>query len=201
MARSVSLAPFRKFVRDIELQILRTSTAFVKRTTKRLEKEIEKKNMSFFTTLVRMGIDVPGPPALGEFTPAWKPLKTPGRPRSYAMRKARKYPGAGFFKYTGGLKRSLQAAKGSLLGKPTVTITQIPTQVKRSSNFKIVIEPAPALRNLRGINLLEGINGTGFQRSLKLSAFKGRITRPLLQPYLSWWVRYVITPSVVRKVK
>jgi len=196
MARSTSFGAYRKFVRDVEAKILRTTTAFIMRVSKQIEQELTVMNASFFSNLVRQGIDVSGPPGLQEFTPSWKPLK-----RSYARWKEKKYPGSGFFKASGKLKASLRQAKGGLLGKPKVTIVKLPRAIKRGEAFRIVVEPAPAMRNKRGIQLLEQLNGGTFQRSMKLSAFKGKITRPLVEPYLNWWVKYVITPSVVRRLK
>lgn len=196
MARSVSFGAYKKFVRDVEAKILRTTTAYVNKVKAKIEQEVAIINASFFSTLVRSGIDVAGPPGLQEFTPNWKPLK-----RNYAKWKEKKYPGSGFFKASGKLRTSLRQAKGGLLGKPKVTLVKLPRAVKRGEAFRMVVEPAPAMRNKRGIQLLEQINSGTFQRSMKLSAFKGRITRPLVEPYLNWWVKYVITPSVVRRLK
>jgi hypothetical protein len=196
MARSTSFKAFNRLNREIEAKILRTSTAFINRVSKQIEQEITVLNGAFFSSLISVGIDVETSPGLREFTPRWKPLKT-----NYARWKARKYPGSGFFKASGKLRASLNQAKGNLLGRPTVIVTKIPKAVKRGESFRIVVQPAPAMRRKTGMAVLDQINGGSGQRSMKLSAYKGKITRPLVEPYLNWWVKYVITPSVVRRLK
>ena len=201
MARQVSVEPFRKFVRDIEGQILRTSQAFINRVAKQMVLDIAVMNRSFFQQFVAKSIGVQAAPDLAEFTRPWKALSTHGGNDSYSKRKERQFPGKGFFERTGALKRSLLQATGSALGKPTVEFTRIPTKVATNQSFRFEIEPAPALRNLRGIRLLEAINSGTQQRSMKLSAFRGQMTRPVLEPYLRWYVKYVVGPSVLRRLQ
>ena len=198
MARQLNLEPFRKFVRNIEGRILRTSKQFMERVGKRVTADIEISNQRFFTTFIKKAIDVPAAPNLEEFSPQpWKKLKA-----KYQKHKDKVAPGAGFFSYKGGLERSLETARGTpILGRPTFRFVKIPQRVAPGQNFRIEIEPAPRLRNVRGINLLEAINSGTKQRSMKLSAYRGRITRPVFDHYLRWWVKYVITPSVVRRLK
>lgn len=194
MARSLNVAPFRLFLRRVEGQILRTSKRYVDNRAEKIRAEIARMNSDFWSTFITMAIDVPGAPNLNEFTPRWKPLAP-----SYAKRKLK--GGHGFYYNTGALKRSLSQARSSLLGAPSITFTKIPSRVARNESFRFEIDPAPRLSGLRGEKLLRAINGPTGQRAMKLSNFRGQTNRPIFEPYLKWWVKYVITPRVVRSLK
>lgn len=194
MARELNTAPFRKFLRQIEGQVLRTSQRFVEARTKRILKTLQALNANFWPSFVVSIIDVDGPPDLREFTPNWKPLAD-----SY-LDKPRKI-GKGFYFYTGALARSLKQARASLLGEPTITFTSIPKRVARGESYRFKIDAMPRLSGLRGKELLATINGSTDQRALKLSNFRGSRNRNIFEPYVMWYMKYVITPRVMKELK
>lgn len=194
MARQLNVAPFRKFLRQIEGQVLRTSQKFVEARMKRIEQTIMALNQSFWPGFITATINTSGPPNLNEFTPKWKPLA-----KSYLKKKLKQ--GKGFYFYTGALNRSLSQARPSILGKPVIQFTNIPKRVAAGESFRFTIDPMPRLSGLRGTALLNAIDGSTTQRSMKLSNFRGSRNRNIFEPYVMWYMKYVVTPRVLRDLK
>jgi hypothetical protein len=196
MARTLNVAPFKVFLRKVEGQVLRTTRRYVEARTKRVMTDILALNQTFWPTFVDKVIDVSQAPNLNEFTPVWKPIN----PNSdYGRHKAK--IGRGFYYNTGRLQASLKQARIGLLGKPVIEFQKLPAKVAAGESYRFSINPMPRLSGLRGSALLQAINGSTEQRAIKLSNFKGARNRDIFEPYVKWWMKYVITPRVMRSLK
>lgn len=199
MARNLIQTALRKYARQIEVRILNLAKARMEKIGALVLKESNDLNKNFYKTFVQKAIDVPSAPDLGSYTPFWKPLKP-----NYQKLKEKVAPGAGFFRYKGDLKEGLLRLSPEALGPSTIKFVRIPNHLKKGTinEFRMELEPLPRLRNLRGIRLIEAVAQSGSSGvSMRLAAFRGRMTRKVVEPYVGWWVKYVIAPSVLRRMK
>src|SRR4051812_15802638 len=76
---------------------------------------VEDLTQHFFEELVTVGIDVAGPPNLGEFTPYWEPLT-----EKWIEQKGHDM----FYEFTGGLQRTLlRKSTIGIFGRPQVFLS------------------------------------------------------------------------------
>jgi hypothetical protein len=202
MARFTVLNDFSEDDREIIGSVVQTTEDFINRSRKTLAKMLMSEREMFFSQMIKKGFDIFGPPALREFTPDWPPYTD-----SYQQEKDRRYPGKGFFLRTGQLRRSLSSGSTprAVLGTPYVDVDE--KTVRRKINgkrvsrvqFEFTLVPAPRLGDLSGESLHEKLNSA--QRAYKLTHYRGQITRPLFEPFLNWWMKYVIRPKVAKVLR
>jgi hypothetical protein len=199
MARVVVINDFDSDDRDITATVVQTTADFIKRAESNINKVLIEERDKFFQRMIQKGFDISGPPDLDEFTPDWPPYSD-----KYRRWKEKKKPGRGFFLLTGALKRSLSsgAAASSVLGKPQVLIDEVDV-IRRIKGkrvprvkYEFTVLAAPRLGNLRDHSLHAKLNGK--LRATRLTHVRGRITRPLFEPFLNWWLNYVVQPRVAK---
>lgn len=158
----------------------------------------------FFKELIEAGVDVEGPPNLGDYTPYWEPLD-----ENWLIRKG----DSGFF-YGLGTGGHLET---TLLGKTTVNIFGLPQvflewnggsrkinageialhfEGDKLSGLSIRVLPFPRLEKFEDADeLVTGGKDTAAYGKLT-NYGHGGIVRPLITPFLTWYVRVKITNAI-----
>ena|SRR3990167_8954279 len=150
----------------------------------------ERISRQFFRELVTVGIDVPGAPRLGRFTPHWEPLSN-----SWLDRKDNDL----FYFDTGALERSLlRKSTDGVFGRPAVTlrfegrtirVTASPPPKKyagASGPFTLILTPFPRIAALTHVE--DVVATPGSKTFFKLINPKGNYLRPLVSPFMQWYI-------------
>lgn len=160
------------------------------RVRAKAEKLAEKLAENFFKELVHVGINVPGPPALGRFTPHWEPLSNSWLDQ--------KFPEDNFYFESGALERALLAkSTQNIFGRPQVDLVFQGKRLRVNANdpakkyggargpFKIVLRPFP---RAFGQTAEAAVARPGSETFFKLMNPRGHYFRPLVTPFLRWYV-------------
>lgn len=202
MARVVIIDDFDEVDRGLGASVVRTTLDFIRRAKGSMEKAVNEERDKFFTRMIQKGIDVRGAPDLDEYTPYW-PAYSP----KYAWMKRRKRGAGGYYFLTGKLKKSLSSAAvpRTVLGNPKVMLDE--TDVMRKINgkrvrtvlYEFTVFAAPRLGGLTDHDLHSRLNSK--LRAVRLTHVKGDIRRPLFEPFLNWWLAYVVQPRIAGILK
>lgn len=186
----------------IEVKVDRAMFITAWRRGQKLREQVTELMSDFFITLSNIGIDVAGPPDLGRYTPAWKPLS-----QSWIDRKG---GDENFYFDEGKLQEDLLRRKPQrLFGRPVVWLAY-----NGSSAIKVNAGPPPAKYNLGRVTReyeliytpyprvqdfedVEMIFGDESMIRYKLSNYKGGKDRPLLTPFAQWYLHIFLK----RKIK
>lgn len=156
---------------------------------------VKQAQKTFFTVLAGKLIGSTSPPALGEHTPIWQPLTK--KYQDYRLKK-RNVARSRFYEYNSRknpngkatLKDMLASAKADpAFGVPTANKTK--TIVRGRSRNSISVKVFPKVKeSLAGEELNEKDYLKGRNRGIawRLRNFKGTRLRPILQPFMLWWM-------------
>ena len=182
-----------------ESQITRKSNSLLYkaawRKAQKVRDRVERLVSGFFKELVTVGIDVLQPPDLGDYTPDWEPLSD-----SWIERKG----GEEFYFATGALEATLRGKNTtSVFGRPQVfldwnggsrkvTAGAIAEykETQKLTGLKIRVIPFPRATEFNAEALVGG--GDDTKTFYKLVNPGGHKFRPLITPFLTWYIRVKI---------
>lgn len=158
----------------------------------RVRARVEEMAKTFFQELANRGTNVLAPPELGKYTPVWEPLS-----EEWADEKGHD----AFFYDTGAFQRALLAKDPTtVFGRPQVFLDweggsrkitasnlSIKWQGQKLAGLKIRVIPFPKWGNGESAEELVA-GGTNNYIWWVLGSPRGRWERPLLTPFVSWWI-------------
>ena len=191
----------------------------INRRVAKLEDALVDLQSKFFTQLANLTIGASGAPALGVYSPTWKPLS-----ESYKRKKRRRGQAENeFYSFTGGLKQGLLRSKATTaFGKPLITIgsggkfrkqfVEVQGNVGRSTTGRfvsarqikelkrtIVVDLYPNVtENIRDGRIDEGAYFSD-KVAIKMTNFRGGRDRPILVQFMNWWLDVEAT-RITRKI-
>ncbi len=193
-----------KWSRAIERRAAAILMTTAWRKAQKLRQYLEHLTVGFFEELVSVGLDTEGPPSLGIYTPNWEPLS-----ENWAARKGHD----NFYYATGALERTLlRKSTVGVFGRPQVFLDFGGRSVKVTAaapapkyeqvlarGLSIRMIPFPRLGQDGDIStgepeeLVSGGNSTVYY---KLSNPKHTFQRPLVSPFIQWYLHDKIRKAV-----
>ena len=205
----------------IGAMIMNASLRVTSNRVVKIQAEVDRLQSNFFTTLAMKTIGAESAPSLGAYTPNWEDLST-----SYTSRKKKR--GKGFYQYTGRLRQSLLRSKATTaFGKPLVLLTSggryrdqnVYVQNNRARTVVGKFVSLESLRRNKSIQaaiivdiyptLTESLKrgkideGKYFSDNIaiKMTNYKGKRWRPILAPYMNWWLEVKAREAVRRGLR
>lgn len=168
---------------------------------------VKKNQEQFFTILAQKIIGATSPPDLGPYTPVWAPLtaaytkwrlkkKRVARNRFYEYRSRRGEDGKT------SLKELLQAVKSSsVFGAPLVYKSKQKVGGRWRNSIAVDLYPKVS-EFLSGEQIDEKRYFQGRNRGIawRVRNWQGTHLRPIMQPYMLWWMNIKMTDLIRREV-
>lgn len=202
----------RKYENRIQFIVEQRFNQKVNQTMKRIEQKLFALQQEFFTTLAMKTIGVDGPPKLGAYTPAWKPLDD-----EYMDQREfdKDVPHGKFFQYSGALGEKLGVMNATtFFGKPLVLYKRgkfeqkpmesyskpNPNKMKDHLTAVISIDLFPkVVGSIDDIDVGDlfsrvkvrdkrGSKSTSTPLAYRLKNFQGRNERPVVVEFMNWWL-------------